>query len=199
MAKVKRVDMRKSCYGFVVFLIFAFLTAHSVFAGGEIQLKDANGQVLLAFEGAGKVLAGSQTYQYKKWGRNRLKLVETGTDQGVFLKRFSVKLKIRDLKGTMLHTVLKAGITLKIKTPAGDNLVMIKMSPDKVVVSENNGSELFTVASDGGKILFKDKTGQARYILEGETRLVAPAFLCIPELSLPERIACYLLYRDIFY
>jgi len=199
MAKVKRIDLRKTCYGFAIFFIFALLTAHGVFAGEIIQLKDANGQVLLSFKKGGNILAESQTFQYKKWGRNRLKLLEAGTDQGVFLKRFSVKLKIRDLKGTMLHVVLKAGIMLKVRTPAGDNLVMVKMSPDKTIVSEYNGQKLFTVIPDRDKVLFKDETGQTRYVLEGETRPVASAFLCLPELSLPERIACYLLYRDIFH
>jgi len=191
--------MKKFCYGLAAFLFFLLLTAPGMFAGGDIQLKNANGKVLLSFEKGAKVRTGSQTYQYKKWGRNRLKLVATDTNQGVFLKRFSVKLRIRDLEGVMLHKVLKTGVMLKVKRPTGENLFIVKMFPDKAVVSENNGPKLFTIVPDQDKILFKDTAGQVQYILEGETRPSSSAFLCIPQLSWPERIACYLLYRDIFY
>ena len=178
----------------VAILAVGILPARPALLG--VRLITSDGHELISFK-KNTVYIKKTPYTVQRWGLDRLKLTRKGTEEGVFLKRFGVKLMIRDLKGNLLHIILKEGWVFRVDSPIGAHLVFFKVSPKKVTVFRKEGKTLFTLLPKLKSVLMNDRNGKTLYILKGDSELYPAAFLCLSELTAAERAACYLLYKKI--
>ena len=184
----------------IVLFFLGFLFLMGVFGAtphaAEKIVLETGGESVVIVNGNGTVLIRGEEYRFDvlKKGK-RLKLYNEGSNQGVLVKRFGTKIKVRDLQGNLLHFILKAGYLYKIKTGTGTELAMMKIEPDKVVITNRDASTTYTVMPEDGKIVCKRENGPPVFTLEGDTNPFPAAFFAMSPLSLPERVACYLMYR----
>ncbi len=193
---MKRTGYRRTTWLVVMMACFLCATSHAFPTLVGIRLVSPDGTVLLSFK-QHEVVTKNGTYTVQRWGENRLKLIEKSTRRGVFLKRFGIKLMIRDLKGNLLHIIRKEGRIYRVESPVGAHLMFIKIANGTVTVFREEGSPLYTLTPQSKAVVMKDKGGKLVYTLKGDTDLYPASFLCIPELTWEERAACYLLYKTI--
>ena len=177
----------------VVFLILVGVIPSA--AGGTVILKSGH-QILMEVKKPGAVLIRGEEYSYRVLKKgSRLRLISKNGGEGVYLKRYGTTIRIRDLKGNLLHLIKKSGYFYRVKTVMGAILSSMKIEPRQVVV-ENSGSKApLHVVSEKGQIIFKAPEGTLPMVLEGEARPFPAAFFGMIPLSLQERVACYLTYR----
>ncbi len=182
---------------FALCLIFVFATALPVLGmAGNLTVLKSGDDVLVEVKGNNTVLIGGNEFTYKRLKKDkRLKITDASGTQGVFLKRYGTKIRLRDLQGNLLHNVLKARMYYKVKMSDGTELAYLKIENGKVFVKSWETNTEFVVYPENGKVIFKDQGGNIAFVLEGDTRPFPAAFLALEPLSPLERVACYLTYR----
>jgi len=193
--KFKKMMLLKSEKLFFLVLVVMVMALPASPASGMPVLK-SGGEVLVELKGNDTVVIGGTEYQYKRIKKDkRLKIADASGSDGVFLKRFGTKIRLRDLQGNFLHYVLKARTYYKVKLGDGTELAYLKIENGKVLVKNWETNTELTVYPENGKVVFKDAGGNIVFTLEGETRAFPAAFLALEPLSPLERVACYLTYR----
>ena len=160
---------------------------------GELPVLKSGDEVLVELKGNNTVLIGGTEFTYKRLKKDkRLKITDASGTQGVFLKRYGTKIRLRDLQGNLLHNVLKARMYYKVKMSDGTELGYLKIEDGKVFVKSWETNTEFMVYPENGKVIFKDQSGNIAFVLEGDSRPFPAAFLALEPLSPLERVACYL-------
>jgi len=191
----KRMVVTQRTRLFIFAWAIAALTLPISIVHGMPVLKSGD-HVLIEVKGNNTVIIEGTEYQYKRLKKDkRLKISDASGADGVFLKRYGTKIKLRDLQGNLLHYVLKARSYYKVKMGDGTELAYLKIEGGKVFVKNWDTNTEWVVCPEGGKIVFKDANGNISFVLEGETNPFPAAFLVLEPLSPLERVACYLTYR----
>ncbi len=180
---------------FLVLLVVTAVLLPAPTVHGMPVLKSGD-NVLVEIKGGDTVIIGGTEFTYKRLKKDkRLKITDASGSEGVFLKRYGTKIRLRDLQGNLLHNVLKARKFYKVKMSDGTELAYLKIEDGKVFVKNWDTNTEFTVYPENGKVIFKDQSGNIAFVLEGDTRPFPAAFLALEPLSPLERVACYLTYR----
>jgi len=179
----------------LVIIIFMSISSSPLYPAGKTVLK-VGGKVLVEFKTGNMVNIKGEEFKYNRIKKNkRLKIVSEKGNEGVFVKRYGTKIRLRDLEGNLIHLIRKAGNYYKVKTVMGTELAVIKKENGKITVSNRESNSIYNVVPEQGNIVFKDKNGSTVFTLEGETNPFHASFLALTPLSLLERVACYLTYR----
>ncbi len=190
----KRMPFKPERLFFLVLVVLTMALPVSPAIGMPV-LKSGD-EVLVELKGNDTVIIGGTEYQYQRIKKDkRLKISDASGSDGVFLKRYGTKIKLRDLQGNFLHYVLKARKYYKVKLGDGTELAYLKIEDGKVFVKNWDTNTELTVYPENGKVVFKDEGGNIVFTLEGETNPFPAAFLALEPLSPLERVACYLTYR----
>lgn len=156
-------------------------------------------KVIVEFKGENTVVIKGDKFKYMRIKKNkRLRIINENSKEGIFVKRFGTRIRIRNLKGSLTHLIRKAGKFYKVKTVMGKELAVINIDNidnGEITVSNLGSNSIYHVVSKDGKIVFKGKNDKVVFTLEGETNLFPASFFALTPLSLIERVACYLTYR----
>ncbi len=191
----RTLELFKSA-GFLVLTLAILALAPPVTIAEAMPVLKSGDKVLVEVKDSATVFIGGQDFTYKRIKKGkRLKITDASGTDGVFLKRYGTKIRLRDLEGNFLHYVLKARKYYKVKLGDGTELAYLKIEDGKVLVNNRETNTEFVVYPANGKIVFKDAGGNIAFVLEGETNPFPAAFLALEPLSPLERVALYLTYR----
>ncbi len=185
--------------GRIVFLLavcfFGGIPSSFLFAAGTITLK-TGGDTIVVVKGNHTVLVQGEEYKYQRLKKDkRLKIFNESTGQGLWVKRYGTKIRIRDLRGNLLHLIIKAGYYYKVKTVMGTELAVMKREPDRVTVTVRETKAVYIIEPGANKTVCHRANGTPVFTLEGDAKPFPASFFAMNPLSLLERTACYLMYR----
>jgi len=178
-----------------IVILGIFAVASSLLAAEKRVLKSGQ-EVLMETQGPGVVLIQEEEFSYQVLKRNkRLKLIDKSSGTGIYVKRYGTTIRVRDLQGHLLHLIKKSGYFYRVKTVMGTILSSMKIEPRQTLVENEDIPEPIRVIPHKGKIVFQTEHNGAVMVLQGDSRPFPAAFFAMDSLSLPERVACYLMYQ----